>query len=99
VIEFGYFFLGALIGVVGGLFFYQQSGRELRREAANLRDKSEELRKLHELTLFALTNPQSKLDLKRDDKGNVVGIVVQIGATTNIRFTAKAGLTITENPD
>ena len=54
--EFGYFFLGALIGVVGSLFFYQQSGKELRREAEKLRDKSEELRKLHELTLFALTS-------------------------------------------
>jgi hypothetical protein len=97
--EFGYTFLGILAGLGGSLFFYQQSGQELRREAERLRSQTEELRKLHELTLFALTNPQSKIDLKRDDIGNVVGLVVQLSAATNIHLGTTAGLSVTEKPD
>ncbi len=99
MIELGYTFLGAFAGAVCSLFFFFQSGQELRREAQKLRNQAEELHKLHELTLFALTNPQSKLDLKRDDIGNVVGLIVQLSGSTDIRLSVKPGLTITEKKD
>ena len=98
MVEFG-FILGALIAVLCSVFFYLRAGEDLRCEAEKLRNKAEDLRKLHELTLFALTNPQAKLELKRDEAGNVIGLIVQLSGSTTIRSSAKAEVTLTEKTD
>src|SRR6266481_7389051 len=93
--EFAYFILGALIGLLGSYFFYYQAGQDLRREAEKLRLESEKLRKLQELTLYVVTNPQAKTEPTRDEAGNIVGISVSAAELAAGRSSARGELTVT----
>jgi hypothetical protein len=94
-----------LVGiVVGGLItwlvsyrYYKLAGDELRREAESLRNKSEELRKLQELTIYALTNASEKLKLIRDSAGNV-GLDQSSAGQTKFRTAASGEMTIEPKP-
>jgi hypothetical protein len=91
MLEFAYFFLGVLSGVVCSFFFYQRSGQELRREAEKLRDKSEELRKLANLALVVITDPKGKYEPIFDAAGMITGLKVQLEARSLVAGRAPIG--------
>jgi hypothetical protein len=84
-----------LVGiVVGGLitwlvsyWYYKKAGDELRHEA-------ERLRKLHELALYAQTNPGVKLQLIRDSAGNIIGLGYPAAGRTRIKAAMSGEMTI-----
>lgn len=97
--NFTAFILGALITVLVSIFFYIQSGRELKREAEALRLDAKKLRELQELTIYALTNPGAKMEPRRDEAGKIVGLIVSATGHAGARVSARGVLTLTPNPD
>jgi hypothetical protein len=73
--NFSYFIIGAFITLLVGIFFYVRSSQELKHEAEKLREEAQQLRFLQELTIYALTNPNANIQPKRDEAGNVVGVI------------------------
>jgi hypothetical protein len=73
--SFGYLILGAFITLLIGIFFYVRYGQELKHETEKLREEAQQLRFLQELTIYALTNPNANIQPKKDEAGNVVGVI------------------------
>lgn len=73
--------LGTTIGVIcGGLItwyysrkYYIKAGKELYTEAKKLKETSD-------LILYKLQYPEAKTGLKRNEKGEVIGLTVDISA-------------------
>jgi hypothetical protein len=76
-----------------------QSGEQLKQEAKLLREESEKLRRLQELTIYAQTNPHADIQPTRDEAGNITGLTVSAsGSSVGMAF-ARATLTLTPSPD
>lgn len=96
--SFGYFLLSTLIAVLITNIYFVWAGRELQRETGKLRVEAEKLRKLHELTLFALAYPEAKPEPKYDDNGNVVGLTIQLSARSTSLSSGGATMTVKPPP-
>lgn len=68
---------GLISGIISGLivsgFFHRLSGKQLRKEAARLKDESDRLRRLTTLTLRALEQSDF-VGLTRDESGEITGL-------------------------
>jgi hypothetical protein len=93
--NFGYFLLGAVITVVVSVFFYLRAGEQLTCEAKLLREETEKLRRLQELTIYALTNPTSNIQPTRDGDGKIVGLTVSAAGSSMAAATGRGTLTLT----
>ena len=80
---------GIVVSVLGTWLFsylyYKIAGDELRHEAERLRNKSEELRKLLELNLYAQTNPGEKPQPLRGPDGTTTGLRQPTAGRTRIK--------------
>ncbi len=93
--NFGYFLLGVVTTITISVFFYLRSGEQLNREAKLLREEAEKLRKLQELTIYALTNPTSNIQPTRDAEGKIIGLTVTAVGSSMAMVTATGTLTLT----
>jgi hypothetical protein len=89
--------VGGIIAWLVSRRYYKKAGDELRQEAESLRNKSEELRKLQELTIYALTNASERLKFIRDSAGNV-GLDQSSAGQTKFRTAASGEMTIEPKP-
>jgi hypothetical protein len=96
--NFEYFLLGVVVTIVVSVFFYLRSGEQLNREAKLLREEAEKLRKLQELTIYALTNPTSNIQPTRDGEGKIVGLTVSAAGSSMAMATGMGTLTLTPTP-
>ncbi len=96
--NFGYFLLGVVTTITISVFFYLRSGEQLNREAKLLREEAEKLRKLQELTIYALTNPTSNIQPTRDAEGKIIGLTVTAVGSSMAMVTATGKLTLTPTP-
>jgi hypothetical protein len=96
--NFAYFLLGVVITIAVSAFFFAQSGQQLKREAKSLREESEKLRRLQELTIYALTNPNADIQPTRDEAGNITGLTVSASGSSAGMASARATLTLTPTP-
>jgi hypothetical protein len=94
----GYFILGALITLLVGIYFYVRSGQELKREAEKLREETKQLRFLQELTIYALTNRNANIQPKRDEAGNVVGVVATATGLSAGRSNVRGNMILVTAP-
>ena len=96
--NFGYFVLGVVVTVLVSGYFFARSGEQLKREAIALRVETEKVRRLQELTIYALTNPDANIQPTKDEAGNIVGLTVSAAARSTAVSSAKATLTLTPTP-
>ncbi|WFU14416.1 hypothetical protein [Bradyrhizobium sp. CB3481] len=96
--NFGYFLLGSVVTVAVSVFFYMRAGDELKREAKRLGDQAEQLRKLHELALFAITHPEAKPKPVYDEAGRVIGVTAQLTGRASAMSSAQGSSATTEPP-
>jgi hypothetical protein len=87
--------IGLVLGAAISAIFYYLGGRDLKREARSLRKEAAALRKLQELTIFALTNSDAKVETTRNKEGNITGLKVMAGGRSMGRATARGTLTLT----
>jgi uncharacterized membrane protein YgaE (UPF0421/DUF939 family) len=97
--NFTYFLLGVIVTLVVSVFFFMQSGEQLKREAKLLREESEKLRRLQELTIYAQTNPGADIQPTRDETGNIIGLTLRSSGSSMGMASAKAMLTLMPSPD
>ncbi len=97
--NFAYFMLGFIASTAVSLFFWMQSGWQLKREAELLREQSEKLRRLQELMIFAQTNPNADIQPTRDEAGNITGLSVGLSGSSMAMVSARGTLTLTPTPD
>jgi hypothetical protein len=97
--NFAYFLLGMVASIAVGAYFFAQSGEQLKREAKLLREESEKLRRLQELTIYAQTNPNAHIQPTRDQAGNITGLTVSASGSSAGMASARATLTLTPTPD
>jgi hypothetical protein len=97
--NFAYFLLGVVLTMAVSAFFFVQSGEQLKREAKLLREESEKLRRLQELTIYAQTNPKADIQPTRDEAGNITGLTVSASGSSAGMASARATLTLTPAPD
>jgi hypothetical protein len=88
--------IGVVLGAaISAIFYYLGGGRDLKREARSLRKEAAALRKLQELTIFALTNSDAKVEPTRNKEGNITGLKVKAGGRSMGMATARGTLTLT----
>jgi hypothetical protein len=87
--------IGVVLGAAISFIFYYLGGRDLKREAQSLREEAAALRKLQELTIFALTNSDAKVEPTRNEEGNMTGLKVMAGGRSMGMATGRAVLTLT----
>ena len=84
--------------VVGGLItwlvswvYYKRAGNELRDEAASLRAATNAI-------LYIQQNPGAKVEVQRDGKGDIAGLLVNIEGHATVSFIARGSLTDANGP-
>jgi hypothetical protein len=97
--NFAYFLLGVVATTAVSAYFFVQSGWQLKREAKLLREESEKLRRLQELTIYAQTNPNAHIQPTRDEAGNITGLTVCASGSSRVMASARATLTLTPTPN
>ena len=96
--NFAYFLLGVVATIAVSAYFFMQSGWQLKQEAKLLREESENLRRLQELTIYAQTNPNADIQPTRDEAGNITGLTVSASGSSAGMASARATLTLTPTP-
>jgi len=97
--NFAYFLLGVVATTAVSAYFFVQSGWQLKREAKLLREESEKLRRLQELTIYAQTNPNAHIQPTRDEAGNITGLTASASGSSRVMASARATLTLTPTPN
>jgi hypothetical protein len=94
--------LGVLLGCVAvwgtsralpAWYFYQRSSRELKDEAAALREESERLRRHTTLILRGLEDA-GLAEYSRDERGEIEGMVIKFSGVAGGRSGATGTLTV-----
>lgn len=70
----------------------------MKREAEKLREDAIQLRFLQELTIYALTNPNANIQPKRDEAGNVVGVIATAVGRSAGRSNERGIMTLVTTP-
>jgi len=91
--------VGALITWGVSWRYYKLAGDQLDNEAQSLRHKTDELRKLQELTIYALTNPGANIQPTRDPQGNITGLTVTAAGRTAAKVSMMGELTLKPVPN
>lgn len=77
--------VGALITWAVAWFYYKRAGDELRQESMALRSATDAI-------LYIQQNPGAKVEVRRDEQGRVLGLIVSIQGKASITFSARGTL-------
>ena len=75
-------FIGGLITWVAARFYYKKAGDEFREETVLLK-------KANMVVAYMLEHPDAKVEVRQDDKGNPIGIIVSATAHAKGKATVK----------
>jgi hypothetical protein len=78
-------FLGGLITWFAAWIYYKKAGDELKKE-------TELLRKGNMAIIYMLEHPDAAVEVRRDDVGNPVGLIVSAGGHAGAKIAAKGVL-------
>jgi hypothetical protein len=77
--------VGAAITWLVAWFYYKRAGDELREEAKALRSATDAI-------LYIQQNPGAKVEVKRDEQGRVLGLIVCVEGQASTTFLTRGVL-------
>ena len=83
--------VGALITWFVSQRYYKMAGDQLEQEARSLR-------RLQELTIYALTHPGANIQPTMDPQGNITGLAVTAMGSAGTRVSMRGELTLGQPP-
>ena len=89
--DFVYFLTGVIITVMVSAFFYIEAGKDLKEEAARLREEAEKLRRLQQLAIVVITDPKANYRPIYDAARNIVGLNLPLAANSIVMAKGKLG--------
>ena len=78
--------VGGLITWLVSWIYYKRAGDELRDEAGSLRAATNAI-------LYIQQNPGAKVEIQRDNRGHVIGLIVNVEGRATMSFGGRGTLT------